>query len=227
MYRNCLMREYNLFNPTPEHQMLRKSLKEFVAKEVEPQAFQHHQKEVFNLSLFKKLGSLGLLGLTVKDENLGGMGMDACAVCLVHEELSYSDPGFCLAYLAHSILCVHNIHQNASKEQQRQWLPSLCSGEWIGSMAMSEPDVGTDVLAMQTIAEKKDSHYEINGRKMWITNGVLDHNQTLVDGCLVYTKLKNKDKSHINSFFVKKDFKGFLAGQSIKKQNGYAIIQYC
>ena len=206
----------SLFNPTQEHQLLRKSLKNFVSKEVEPQALQHDQQEKFNLQLLKKLGPLGLLGLTVQE----GMNMDASAVCLVHEELSYSDPGLCLAYLAHSILCVHNLDQNANSTQKKKWLPPLCSGEWIGAMAMSEPDAGTDVLAMTTTAQKENHSYLINGRKMWITNGVLNDQGQLVDVCLVYTQTNNFKDKNISLFLIEKKFQGFTAGQMIKQKTG-------
>ncbi len=214
-----MSQKYHLFDPTPEHRLLRQSLKEFVSKEVEPQALWHDQNEKFNLKLFKKLGPLGFLGLTVKDSELGGMDLDAAAVCLVHEELSYSDPVFCLAYLAHSVLCVHNLSQNANEEQKKKFLPKLCSGEWVGSMAMSEPDVGTDVLSMTTSAQKDGNSYQINGRKMWITNGVLNDEKQLTDGCLVYAKMKEQSNK-ISLFFVEKKFKGFEAGQNIKNKTG-------
>lgn len=211
----------DLFNPTPEHQILRDTLKTFVLKEVEPQALAHDQSETFNLDLMKKVGSIGLLGLTVKNKEWGGMNMDAVGACLVHEELSYSDPGFTLAYLAHSILCVHNLDQNASEEQKQKWLPALCSGEWIGAMAMSEPDVGTDILNMKTTAEKRGESYIINGRKMWITNGVLDDQKSLVDACLLYSKIKNEEVlKKISMFLVLKEFSGLKAGQNIKNKTG-------
>ena len=206
----------SLFNPTTEHRLLRESLQEFVNQEVEPQALQHDQHEKFNLTLFKKLGSLGLLGLTVKEEP--GMGMDAVAVCIAHEELSYSDPGFCLAYLAHSVLCVHNLNQNANKEQRKKWLTPLCSGKWVGAMAMSEPSAGTDILAMNSQAQKQGDHYVINGRKMWITNGVLSDSGQLVDACLVY--VKGPGHKGLSLFFVEKSLKGFKAGQQIKNKAG-------
>ena len=215
---------HSLFDPTQEHQLLRKSLKDFVSKEVEPQALQHDQKEKFNLPLLKKLGPLGLLGLTVQAPL--GMGMNASAVCLVHEEFSYSDPGLCLAYLAHSLLCTHNLDQNANPEQKKKWLPSLCSGEWIGAMAMSEPDAGTDVLAMKTIAKKENNSYIINGRKMWITNGVLNDQGQLVDACLVYTQTNNPTDKKISLFLIEKKFQGFSSGQIIKQKTGMRGLQY-
>ncbi|MDE0151285.1 MAG: acyl-CoA dehydrogenase family protein [Bdellovibrionales bacterium] len=207
-------KNFDVFNPTPEHQLLRKSIRQFVIQEVEPQALGFDQKESFNLPLFKKLGPLGLLALTSGE----GMGMDAIASVIAHEELSYSDPGFCLAYLAHAVLCVHNISQNATKEQQQKWLPKLSSGEWVGAMAMSEPDVGTDVLAMSTTSYKEGDYYILNGRKMWITNGTISDDGELVDACLVYAR--KKDSKDITLFFVEKGFSGFSAGQKIKGKTG-------
>jgi isovaleryl-CoA dehydrogenase len=96
--------------------------------------------------------------------------MDATAAVLTHEELSSSDPGFCLAYLAHSMLCVNNLAVNGSEDQKKKFLPKLCSGEWVGAMAMSEPSVGTDVLGMSSFAKKESDHYILNGDKMWISN---------------------------------------------------------
>ncbi len=164
-------RELDIANPTEEHAMLREMLRDFVLEEVEPQALEHDREERFNSELFRSLGDQGLLGISVPHE-YGGGGMDATAVAIINEELSYSDPGFCLAYLAHDQLMANNLAQNGSEEQKRRILPKLCSGEWIGCMAMSEPGYGTDVLGMQTSAlQRDDGNWVINGRKMWITNG--------------------------------------------------------
>ena len=209
-------KNFSLFNPSPEHKALREMTADFVQKEVEPQALEFDKKEQFNLELFRKLGELGLLGLLVKEEELGGSGMDLTAMVLVHEELSRSDPGFCLAYLAHSVLCVYNIYRNASEEQKKLWLPYLCKGEKVGAMAMSEPDCGTDVLAMKSSTVKKDGTYILNGRKMWITNGCLDEQKTACDLCLLYAKTGDK----ISSFIIEKNFKGFSVGQKIKDKLG-------
>ena len=124
-------RELDIANPTEEHAMLREMLRDFVLEEVEPQALEHDRDERFNAELFRSLGDQGLLGISVPDE-YGGGGMDATAVAIINEELSYSDPGFCLAYLAHDQLMANNLAQNGSEEQKRRILPKLCSGEWIG-----------------------------------------------------------------------------------------------
>ncbi|HZU98820.1 MAG TPA: acyl-CoA dehydrogenase family protein [Planctomycetota bacterium] len=205
---------FDLFNPTDEHAMLRRSVREFVEREVEPQALESDRLERFNVPLFRKLGEMGLLGITVGADH-GGAGMDATAAVLVHEELSSSDPGFCLAYLAHTLLFVNNVYRNSSDEQRKRLLPKAISGEWVGGMCMSEPDVGTDVLGMKTRATKRGDTYLLTGRKMWITNGALD-DKTLGDVFLVYAKTGER----LSSFIVEKGMKGFSLGQKIKDKTG-------
>jgi isovaleryl-CoA dehydrogenase len=213
-------KSFDLFNPTNEHQMLREMVKSFVQTEVEPQALEYDRKEQFNLPLFRKLGELGLLGITVND-TYGGAGMDPIAAVIAHEEISAADPGFCLAYLAHAMLCVNNIHVNGSEEQKCKFLPKLCSGEWVGAMGMSEPSVGTDVMGMTTTAVQKGEHYILNGRKMWITNGALDDSGTACDLVLVYAKTGEKNgRAQISTFIVEKGHKGFYVGQKIRDKSG-------
>lgn len=209
-----------LFNPSEEHAMLRQMVKDFASNEVEPQAESFDHKEEFNLELFRKLGELGLLGITASDAH-GGSGMDPMAAVIAHEELSYSDPGFGLAYLAHAMLCVNNIEVNCSEEQKAEFLPKLSSGEWVGAMAMSEPHVGTDVLGMHSTAEKDGDDYILNGRKMWITNGTIDENKTSCDVVLVYAKTGEKNgRPLLSTFLVKKEFEGFQVGQKIQGKLG-------
>lgn len=211
---------FDLLNPTDEHKMLRETLKSFVDTEVEPQAQAHDRSEKFNLELFRKLGKLGLQGITVS-EKYGGAGMDATAVVLVHEELSASDPGFCLAYLAHTLLAVNNLAVNGSDEQKQKYLPQLATGENIGSMAMSEPDYGTDVLGMSTTAVKQGDNYVINGRKMWITNGAVDDQKTACDFVWLYAKTGEANgRAKISSFIIEKNDPGFYVGQKIMDKLG-------
>lgn len=213
-------KEYDLLNPTPEHGMLRETVRAFVQQEVEPQAHEFDRKEQFNLPLFRKLGELGLLGLTVPEE-YGGAGMDATAAVIVHEELSASDPGFALAYLAHTMLCVNNLAINGSDEQKRKYLPKLSTGEFIGAMAMSEPAIGTDVLGMATTAVKKGDDYVLNGRKMWITNGAIDEKRTPCDLILTYAKTGEKNgRALVSTFLVEKTAPGFAVGQKIQDKLG-------
>lgn len=211
---------FDLFNPTEEHQMLRQMVRDFVTAEVEPQALEYDRNERFNLSLFRKLGEIGLLGITVP-EAYGGSGMDAIAATIAHEELSASDPGFCLAYLAHSMLMVNNLSVNGSEEQKQKYLPKLCSGEWVGCMGMSEPHVGTDVLGMKTTAVKDGDDYIINGRKMWITNGTLDEKGTAADCSLIYAITgESNGRPQLSTFIVDKSHAGYSVGQKLKDKLG-------
>ena len=208
------MSTIDLFNPTPEHSLLRQTVRDFVREQVEPQALAHDRDERFNLSLFRQLGELGLLGITVASEH-GGAGMDAVAAVIVHEEISASDPGFCLAYLAHSMLFVNNFYHNANEEQRRRYLNKVISGEWIGGMCMTEPSVGTDVLGMKTQAVRRGDSYYLNGRKMFITNGALD-DKTLGNIFLVYARTEKG----ISSFIVENGFSGFSLGQKLHGKTG-------
>eukprot|EP01004_Peranema_trichophorum_P004390 NODE_3317_length_1373_cov_199.166400_g2427_i1.p1 GENE.NODE_3317_length_1373_cov_199.166400_g2427_i1~~NODE_3317_length_1373_cov_199.166400_g2427_i1.p1 ORF type:complete len:389 (+),score=60.25 NODE_3317_length_1373_cov_199.166400_g2427_i1:68-1234(+) len=204
--------KFDIFNPTPEHKSLREMLQSFVTKDVEPQALEWNRKEKFNKDLFKKLGDLGLLGLTASSD-YGGSGMDALASCIVHEELSKSDPAFCLSYLAHSLLFVNNINVNCSPEQKSEYLPDVCSGAKIGGMCMSEPGAGTDVLGMKSTAKRDGDYYILNGTKMWITNGPVG------DVFLVYARTGTGSRG-ISSFLVESSYKGFSVGQEIKDKCG-------
>ena len=209
-------------NPTEEHSMLREMVRGWVASEVEPQALEHDREEKFNLGLFRQMGEMGLLGITAPVEH-GGAGMDALAAALVNEEISYSDPGFCLAYLAHSMLFVNNLSRNGSEEQKARILPKVCSGDWVGAMAMSEPDIGTDVLGMSTTADRQeDGSWLINGRKMWITNGCIDDDGTPCDVVWTYAKtgVDQKGRAEISTFIVEKDHPGFSVGQKILDKTG-------
>lgn len=212
---------FDLALPTDEHRMLRDQVRAFVKAEVEPQANDHDRRERFNLPLFRKLGDLGLLGISVP-EKFGGAGMDATAAVIAHEEISASDPGFCLAYLAHSMLCVNNLAWNASEAQCERWLPKLISGEHVGAMGMSEPGVGTDVLGLQTTAKVSGDNYVVNGRKMWITNGIVDdETRSTCDTMLFYARTGGTDdRPEITSFVAEKGMKGFAVGQKIHDKAG-------
>src|SRR5262249_17986795 len=134
-----------------EHELLRQTVRQFVQSRVEPQALEHDQLCTFNAALLAELGALGLIGVTIPECD-GGAGMDATASVIVHDELAYSDPGFTLGYLAHSLLFVNNFYWASSPAQRKRYLPSVLSGAIVGGMGMTEPAVGTDVLGMQTTA---------------------------------------------------------------------------
>ena len=212
---------FSLYDPTEEHAQLRQMLQGFVATEVEPQALDWNRKEEFNHDLFKKLGDLGLLGISAGTE-YGGSGMDATAAVIAHEELSASDPAFCLSFLAHSMLFVNNVNQNCNHEQKMKYLPDACSGKSLCGMGMSEPGAGTDVMGMKTSAVKSadGSHYTINGSKMWITNGTSDGKQT-GDAFLVYAKTgSGRSAGDVSAFIIEKGMPGFTVGQKIVNKLG-------
>ena len=209
-------------NPTDEHHMLREMVRDFVNESVEPQALEFDRNERFNLELLRSMGEMGLLGITASEEH-GGASLDAVAAVIVHEELSASDPGFALAYLAHSMLFVNNLEFNGDEAQRARILPKVCSGEWIGAMAMSEPDAGTDVMGLTTTAvQRDDGCWVINGRKMWITNGCIDEDGTPADVVWVYAKTGNDDKgrAQLSSFLVEKGMPGYSVGQKIIDKTG-------
>ena len=212
----------DIANPSEEHQMLRDMVRDFVKEHVEPQALEFDRDEKFNLELLRSLGELGLLGITASEE-FGGAGLDAVATVIVHEELSASDPGFALAYLAHAMLFVNNLEFNGNDSQRSRILPKVCSGEWIGAMAMSEPDAGTDVMGLSTTAEQRDDgSWVLNGRKMWITNGCLDDDGTPADVVWVYarTGVNEKGKAQLSTFLVENGMPGYSVGQKIIDKTG-------
>ena len=208
----------DLFNPTEEHKLLRDMVRSFAEEEIEPQAEEYDQREAFNLDLFRQLGELGLLGVTAPEE-YGGSGMDATAAVIAHEEISAADPGFCLAYLAHSMLFVNNLAVNGNDEQRERFLPDTCSGEKIAGMCMSEPGAGTDVMGMKTTAEKDGDEWVLNGRKMWITNGAIEKGE-LGDVFLVYAKPETTETNDVSLFLVEKGMQGFKLGQKLDNKLG-------
>jgi isovaleryl-CoA dehydrogenase len=202
-------RDYDLFAPTPEHRQLAETLREFVSREVEPQAADHDRSEAFNHALFRRAGEIGLLGVTLPEEH-GGAGLDATAAVQVFEALATSDPGFALSVLAHAILFAQNVAVNGNDEQRRRVLPRAASGEWIGGLCISEPQGGTDVLAMQTRATRDPDGdgYALAGTKTWISNSGIDE-QTLGDAFVVYAMTRPRE---ITTFLVEKGMPGFALG---------------
>jgi isovaleryl-CoA dehydrogenase len=208
-------RDLDLLAPTPEHAALAETVRAFVAREVEPQALEHDRAERFNHALFRRAGELGLLGATLPEEH-GGAGLDATAAVIVCEGLSRSDPGFALSVMAHAILFAHNLAVNGSDEQRARVLPRAASGEWIGGLCMTEPEVGTDVLALRTTAKRDGDHFVLDGRKTFITNGGIDE-ATLGDVFLVYAAT---GPGEISTLLVEKGMRGFSLGQKWKDKLG-------
>jgi len=191
--------------------MLRESVASFAANKIAPLAFEIDQKNEFPRSLWKQMGDIGLLGITVEEE-YGGAGMGYLEHMLAVEELSRASGAVGLSYGAHSNLCVNQIRRNGNEQQKRQYLPKLISGEHIGALSMSEPGAGSDVVGLRAKAEKKGDHYILNGTKMWCTNG------PDADILVVYARTKpNAGSRGITAFIVERDFKGFRASQKLDK----------
>jgi isovaleryl-CoA dehydrogenase len=208
-------RHFDLFAPTPEHALLADTLREFVAREVEPQAADHDRSESFNDALFRRAAGLGLLGVTLPEE-YGGAGLEATAAVQVFEALSTADPGFALAVLSHAILFAQNVNVNGDEQQRKHVLPRAASGEWVGGMCMTEPEVGTDVIAMRTRARREGDVYVLDGTKTFITNGGIDDG-TLGDAFVVYAATGDRS---ISSFLVEKGAEGFRLGQKWRDKLG-------
>jgi isovaleryl-CoA dehydrogenase len=197
---------FDLENPTEEHRMLRQMVRNFVRDVVEPQADEHDRSGTLNRDLFRRVGELGLHGITIPSEH-GGSGMDALAATIVHHELSKSDPGFCLAYLAHAMLFVNNFFYAANEEQRARYLAKVITGEHVGAMGMTEPGAGTDVLGMRTTARPEKDGFVLKGHKAMITNAVD------ADVFIVYAKVEEK----VTTFVLERGMSGLSTGNKIHK----------
>ncbi len=192
-------------------EMLRNSVRHFADREIAPLAADIDIQNKFPTELWKKLGSMGMLGITV-EEVYGGSGLGYLEHAIIMEEISRASASVGLSYGAHSNLCVNQIRLNGTGAQKKKFLPKLCSGEYVGALAMSEANSGSDVMSMQLRAEKKGDHYILNGTKMWITNG------PDADVLVVYARTdKNAGSKGITAFIIEKDFDGFATAQKLDK----------
>ena len=191
--------------------LLRDSVLSFAADEIAPRAAEIDETNEFPMDLWPKMGSLGLLGVTV-DEEFGGAGMGYLEHVVAMEEISRASASVGLSYGAHSNLCVNQIHRNGSEAQKKRYLPDLISGSHVGALAMSEPGAGSDVVGMRLRAEKKGDRYVLNGTKMWITNG------PDAEVIVVYAKTDADAGSRgITAFLIEKTFAGFSTAQKLDK----------
>ena len=196
-----------------EIDLLRESVRGFADKEIGPRADLIDRENTFPADLWKKLGDMGLLGITVPEE-FGGSGMGFLAHVVAMEEISRASGSVGLSYGAHSNLCVNNIAHNATDAQKKKYLPKLCSGEFKGALAMSEPGAGSDVVGSMTCrAEQKGDKWIANGSKMWITNG------PDADVLLVYMRTAHRPAGSrcLTAFIIEKGMKGFSTAQKLDK----------
>ena len=199
------------FNHSDEVRALRESLQDFVSKEIAPRAAEIDRSNQFPMDLWKKLGDLGVLGMTV-DEEYGGTQMGYLAHIIAMEEISRGSASVGLSYGAHSNLCVNQIRRNGSDAQKRKYLPGLISGDQVGALAMSEPGAGSDVVGMRTRADWQGEHWVLNGNKMWITNG------PDADTLVVYAKNDlEAGPRGITAFLIEKGMPGFSTAQKLDK----------
>jgi len=199
------------FNLGEDIDMLRHTVASFATGELAPLAAEIDMSNNFPAGFWRKMGDLGILGVTV-DEDYGGVGMGYLAHTICMEEISRASASVGLSYGAHSNLCVNQISRNGTDAQKRKYLPKLITGEHVGALAMSEPGAGSDVVRMKLRAEKQGDRYILNGNKMWITNG------PDADTLVVYAKSDiSAGPRGITAFLIEKSFKGFSTAQKLDK----------
>lgn len=190
---------------------LREAVRDFAQDQIAPRAAEIDKTDQFPMDLWPKMGSLGVLGITVPEVH-GGANMGYLAHMVAMEEISRASASVGLSYGAHSNLCVNQINRNGSEQQKKKYLPKLISGEHVGALAMSEPNAGSDVISMKLKAQDKGGFFLLNGNKMWITNG------PDADTLVVYAKTEPElGVRGVTAFLIEKSMKGFSVAQKLDK----------
>ena len=190
---------------------LRETVRKFAQEEVSPKSAEVDRSNEFPMELWEMMGNLGLHGITISEE-FGGVGMGYLAHCVAVEEISRANAAIGMSYGAHSNLCINQIYRWGNEQQKSKYLPKLVTGEHVGSLAMSEPSAGSDVVSMKLKAEKRNDYYLLNGSKMWITNG------PDADTLVVYAKTDiSAGPKGITAFLIEKDMAGFSTGKKLDK----------
>ena len=190
---------------------LRETVRKFAQEEIAPKSAEVDRSNEFPMELWEMMGNLGLHGITISEE-FGGVGMGYLAHCIAVEEISRANAAIGMSYGAHSNLCINQIYRWGNEQQKSKYLPKLVTGEHIGSLAMSEPSAGSDVVSMKLKAEKRNDYYLLNGSKMWITNG------PDADTLVVYAKTDiSAGPKGITAFLIEKDMAGFSTGKKLDK----------
>ena len=190
---------------------LRETVRKFALEEIAPKSAEVDRSNDFPMELWEMMGDLGLHGITISEE-FGGVDMGYLAHCVAVEEISRANAAIGMSYGAHSNLCINQIYRWGNEQQKNKYLPKLTSGEHIGSLAMSEPSAGSDVVSMKLKAEKRNDYYLLNGSKMWITNG------PDADTLVVYAKTDvSAGPKGITAFLIEKGMEGFSTGKKLDK----------
>ncbi len=215
------------FELSEEQKTLQRSVRRFMLEEIAPVAEKIDREDQFPEGLWKRLGDLGLLGVTV-DKEYGGLGFDLLTGVLVNEQIARICPALSLSYAAHANLCADSLLRNGKKNQKKKYLPGLCSGELVGGMAITEPNSGSDAISISTTATKDGNHFLLNGTKVFITNA------PIADVIIVYAKTEpEREARGITAFIVEKNYPGFSASNKLEKMGnrgsptGGIILEDC
>ncbi len=199
------------FNLSEEQKLVQETARDFARKTVLPRASEIEESKAVPKDLWLEMGRLGLLGVAIPKQ-YGGMEAGFLASAIVMEELSYASAGLTLSYGAHSFLCAHNLYSASSDGQRKKYLPKLCSGEWIGAFALTEPGSGSDAASLQTTAVLKGNEYILNGTKIFITNG------SVADVIFLLARVRRgSGKTRLSAFIIEKGFPGFSVSKDIPK----------